>query len=131
LFDGALGQDVFNADRRTRQGVGIGELSEKELKGEVPRGYIFSLYTTEEWRIEKGTYIKLRELSLTYQIPSIAKFVKSSAVSLTGRNLLSFDTYQGYDPETNAGGNSTVLRGIDFGNIPNPRTVQLTLRAQF
>lgn len=131
LFDGALGQDVFNADRRTRQGVGIGEFSERELKGELPRGYIFSLYTTDEWRIEKGSYIKLRELSLSYELPKIAKFIKSSSISLTGRNLISFDTYQGYDPETNAGGNSTVLRGTDFGNIPNPRTLQATLRAQF
>ncbi len=131
LFDGAIGQEVFNADRRTRQGVGIGDLSEKELKGELPRGYIFSLYVTEEWRVESGSYIKLRELGLTYQLPSFAKFVKNSSISLTGRNLLSFDTYDGYDPETNAGGNSSVLRGIDFGNVPTPRTVQLTLRASF
>jgi TonB-linked SusC/RagA family outer membrane protein len=131
LFDGALGHQVFNADRRTRQGVGVGDLSEKEIKGEVPRGYIFSIYVTEEWRVESGNYIKLRELALNYQLPAFAKFVKSSSLSLIGRNLLSFDTYDGYDPETNAGGNSAVLRGIDFGNVPIPRTVQLTFRANF
>jgi TonB-linked SusC/RagA family outer membrane protein len=131
LFDGALGQEVFNADRRTRQGVGIGDLSEKELKGELPRGYIFSLYVTEEYRIESGSYIKLRELSLSYKLPTKGKVIKSSSISLTGRNLFSWDTYDGYDPETNAGGNSSVLRGIDFGNTPTPRTVQLTLRASF
>jgi TonB-linked SusC/RagA family outer membrane protein len=131
LFDGALGHQVFNADRRTRQGVGIGDLSEKEIKGEVPRGYIFSLYVTEEWRVESGSFIKLREMSLGYQLPSFAKFIKSSSINLTGRNLLSFDTYDGYDPETNAGGNSSVLRGIDFGNVPIPRSFQLTFRATF
>ena len=131
LFDGALGQEVFNADRRTRQGVGIGDLSEKELKGELPRGYIFSLYVTEEYRIESGSYIKLRELSLSYKLPTKGKTIKSSSISLTGRNLFSWDTYDGYDPETNAGGNSSVLRGIDFGNTPTPKTVQLTLRASF
>lgn len=131
LFDGALGQEVFNADRRTRQGVGIGDLAEKEAKGELPRGYIFSLYTTEEYRIESGSFIKLREVSLSYQIPSFAKFIKSASITLTGRNLISFDTYDGFDPETNAGGNSSVLRGIDFGNVPNPRTIQATLRATF
>ena len=131
LFDGAIGQEVFNADRRTRQGVGIGELAEKELKGEVPRGYTFAIYNADEWRIESGSYIKLRELALSYGLPAFAKFVKNSSITLTGRNLISFDTYQGYDPETNAGGNASVLRGIDFGNIPNPKTVQLTFRAQF
>ncbi|MGX5820704.1 SusC/RagA family TonB-linked outer membrane protein [Chitinophaga lutea] len=131
LFDGALGQDVFNADRRTRQGVGIGDVSEKEIKGELPRGYIFAIYNTEEWRVESGSYVKLREVSLSYELPSIARFIRSMTVSLTGRNLVSFDNYQGFDPETNAGGNSSVLRGIDFGNVPIPRTYQLSLRASF
>ena len=131
LFDGALGQDVFNADRRTRQGVGIGDYSEKEIKGELPRGYIFSIYNTEEWRIESGSFIKLREVALSWQLPSFAKFINSSSISLIGRNLLSFDDYDGYDPETNAGGNSAVLRGIDFGNVPIPRTIQVSLKASF
>jgi hypothetical protein len=128
LFDGALGQEVFNADRRTRQGVGIGDYSERELKGELPRGYIFAIYNTEEWRVEDGSYIKLREASLSYNFSRIGRFLKTSSISLVGRNLLSFDSYDGYDPETNAGGNSSVLRGIDFGNVPIPRTYQLTFR---
>jgi TonB-linked SusC/RagA family outer membrane protein len=131
LFDGALGQDVFNADRRTRQGVGFGDYAEREVKGELPRGYIFSIYNTEEWRLESGSYIKLREVALSYTLPSFSKVVKLSSVSLVGRNLLSFDDYDGYDPETNAGGNSSALRGIDFGNVPIPRTFQLTFRASF
>ena len=129
LFDGAIGQDVFNADRRTRQGVGTGDYSEKELKGELPRGYIFSIYATEEWRLEKGSYVKLREASLSLALPKFCKLFKSSTISLVGRNLISFDTYDGYDPETNAGGNSSSLRGIDFGNVPVPRTFQFSFKA--
>lgn len=131
LLDGALGQEVFNADRRTRQGVGIGDYSEREIKGELPRGYIFAVYNTEEWRVESGSFVKLREVALTYELPSFASFIKSLSVSLVGRNLISWDDYDGYDPETNAGGNSSVLRGIDFGNVPIPRTYQLSLRASF
>ncbi len=131
LFDGALGQEVFNADKRTRQGVGIGDYAEKEAKGQLPRGYIFSIYGAEEWRIDDGSFVKLREVSLSYKLPSFAKFIKSSSVTLTGRNLISFDNYNGYDPETNSAGNSTALRGIDFGNVPIPRSYQLTLRASF
>ncbi len=131
LLDGALGQEVFNADRRTRQGVGIGDYAEKEAKGLIPRGYIFSIYNTEEWRVESGSYVKLREVALSYQLPSFAKFIKSSSISLVGRNLISWDDYDGFDPETNAGGNSAVLRGVDFGNVPIPRTYQLTFRASF
>ena len=97
----------------------------------MPRGYIFSVYNTEEWRVEDGSYVKLREVSLSYDLPVFAKFIRSSSISLVGRNLLSIDSYDGYDPETNAGGNSSVLRGIDFGNVPIPRTFQLSFRASF
>lgn len=132
LIDGVYGVDVFNADRRTRQGVGIGDYAEKELKGELPRGYIHSIYPVEEWRVEDGSFTKIREISLGYQLPNnLIKGVSDINLTLIGRNLISFDSYDGYDPETNAGGVSDRLRGIDFGNVPIPRTIQLSLRAGF
>jgi TonB-linked SusC/RagA family outer membrane protein len=132
LFDGAYGFDVFNADRRTRQGVGIGDYSEREIKGELPRGYIYSIYLNEEWRVEDGSFTKLRELYLGYDLPtSFVKGLSNLNFSIIGRNLFSFDSYDGYDPETNAGGVSDRLRGVDFGNVPIPRTLQFALRASF
>jgi hypothetical protein len=52
-------------------------------------------------------------------------------VTFSGRNLYSWDNYNGFDPETNAGGGSTLARGIDFGNVPIPRTIAITLNAKF
>jgi TonB-linked SusC/RagA family outer membrane protein len=130
LLDAVQGLSVFNADFRTRQGVGVGEIAEQELKGEVKRGYIFSNYLIEEWRIDNGSFVKLRELALTYQLPAI-KNVGSASISLIGRNLVSWDSYRGFDPETNAGGNSDMLRGVDFGNVPIPRSYQLQLNVSF
>jgi TonB-linked SusC/RagA family outer membrane protein len=131
LFDAVQGVQVFNADKRTRQGVGIGNVAEQELRGEVPRGYIFSTYLTEEWRIDDGSFVKLREISLSYKLPDIIKGMTGLKISATGRNLISWDKYNGYDPETNAGGNSDRLRGVDFGNVPIPKTYQLSLTANF
>ncbi len=132
LIDGTYGFDVFNADRRTRQGVGIGDYSEKELKGELPRGYIHSIYPIEQWRVEDGSFTKIREISLGYNLPtSFIKGLESLNLSVIGRNLHSFDKYDGYDPETNAGGVSDRFRGVDFGNVPIPRTIQFSLRAGF
>ena len=37
--------------------------------------------------------------------------------------LISWDDYKGYDPEVNAGGQSTILRGIDFGAVPIPKNL--------
>ncbi len=131
LLDAVQGVDIFNADKRTRNNVGIGDLAEKELKGEIPRGYIAAVAGIEEYRVDDGSYIKLREVSLSYDLGNIVKGVSNLQIMLAGRNLYSFDNYLGYDPETSSGGQSSVLRGIDFGNSPIPRSYQVTLKANF
>jgi TonB-linked SusC/RagA family outer membrane protein len=131
LFDFVQGVDVFNADKRTRQGVGIGDFAEKELTGELPRGYIYALYNTEEWRVDDGAYTKLREVSLSYNFKSPLRGISNINLGVVGRNLISWDNYNGYDPETNAGGNSDILRGVDFGNVPVPRTYKMQLTVTF
>jgi hypothetical protein len=52
-------------------------------------------------------------------------------VSLIGRNLISIDDFFSYDPETNAGGQSNLLRAVNFGNSPIPASVAVSLSANF
>jgi TonB-linked SusC/RagA family outer membrane protein len=129
-LDFVQGVDVFNADFRTRQGVDNGKIAEQEDLGLVPRGFIAGNYNIQEWRIDDGSFVKLREVSLSYNIGKI-KGLSDLTVSVGGRNLHSWDNYKGYDPEVNAAGQSTVLRGIDFGSIPAPRTYNVAIRARF
>jgi hypothetical protein len=131
MLDAVQGVDVFNADKRTRNNVGIGLEAEKEMKGEYPRGYVFALVPIEEFRVEDGSFVKLREISLNYELPKLIKGISSMNLSITGRNLISWDKYSGYDPETNSGGNSDLIRGVDFGNVPIPRSYQIQLTATF
>jgi outer membrane receptor protein involved in Fe transport len=131
-LDAVQGVDVFNADFRTRQGVGNGaEFAEKEHRGELPRGYISGIYAIEEWRIDDGSFVKLREISLSYGLGKIGKAISDLRIGLSGRNLISWDNYNGFDPETNAGGGSNIARGIDFGNVPIPRTFAFNISARF
>ncbi len=130
-FDAVQGVDVFNADWRTRQGVGNGKVAEQEQRGQLPRGYVLGVYNIEEWRIDDGSFIKLREVSLGYDFGKIKNIFSGLTVTLSGRNLISFDDYKGYDPEVNSGGQSTILRGIDFGSVPIPRTFSLGVQAKF
>ncbi|MGI4865916.1 MAG: SusC/RagA family TonB-linked outer membrane protein [Janthinobacterium lividum] len=131
LLDAVRGVSVFNADKRTRQGVGLGDYAEQELRGTLPRGYTFAVYNTQEFRVDDGSYVKLRELALSYTLPTFSKFISALNVAVVGRNLYSWDHYNGFDPETSAGGSSDLLRAIDFGNVPIPRTYQVKLSATF
>jgi hypothetical protein len=131
LLDAVSGVEMFNADKRTRNNVGSGYVAEQELKGEVPRGTVQALATIEEWRIDDASFVKLREISAAYNLGKLVKGVENLEIILSGRNLYSWDKYFGYDPETSAGGQSSVLRGIDFGNVPIPCTYMMTLKATF
>ncbi len=129
-LDAVQGLDVFNADFRTRQGVGNGTEAEKEHLGIYPRGFINSIYQIEEWRVEDGSFVKLREVSLGYNFGNL-KLFKDLSISISGRNLFSWDNYRGYDPEVNGAGQSTLLRGIDFGAVPIPRTFKFGITTKF
>jgi TonB-linked SusC/RagA family outer membrane protein len=129
-LDAVQGVDVFNADFRTRQGVGNGKVAEQEHNGQIPRGYISGIYAIEEWRIDDGSFVKLREVSLSYNFGNMKRF-RDLRLSLSGRNLVSWDDYDGYDPEVNAAGQSTILRGIDFGSIPIPATFSFGISTKF
>ncbi|MFT3935859.1 MAG: TonB-dependent receptor [Chitinophagaceae bacterium] len=129
-LDYLQGANVWNADWRTRQGVGNGKVAEQEDLGQIPRGFIAGVYAIEQWRVDDGSYVKLREVSLSYDFGKI-KSISDITLSFSGRNLISWDNYKGYDPEVNSGGQSTILRGIDFGSVPIPRTFSLGIKASF
>lgn len=89
--------------------------------------------------MEKGDYIRWRELSLTYDIPS--EYVSwigvgNASVTLAGRNIALWTKYSGIDPETNVysyggggGGFSNNFGiGIDAFGVPIPRQYVFTLR---
>jgi TonB-linked SusC/RagA family outer membrane protein len=130
-FDGMFGQDVFNFTRRILEtpAFGNGKAYEKELSGEVAVGYFNARRTIFEEYIEDGSFVKLRELSISYVLDQ--DFVKNLGVrnvqvTLTGRNLFSIDNYQGYDPEVNVTAQNTLVRGFDFATIPIPRSYSLS-----
>ncbi|MCB9353870.1 MAG: SusC/RagA family TonB-linked outer membrane protein [Lewinellaceae bacterium] len=131
VIESVQGQDVFDADKRTRQGVGIGEYAEQELSGELPRGWIWAIYPILEWRMEDGSYTKLREVTLSYTFPKIGNALENTTIAVGGRNLFSIDNFFSYDPETNAGGQSNLMRNVNFGNVPIPRVYTLTLKTNF
>jgi TonB-linked SusC/RagA family outer membrane protein len=137
LLDIVNGNQVYNWNRITSNNVGWGPVAEKELKGEVVRGTVASIAgginggRIQEEHIEDGSFVKLREMAITYDLGKAIKGLQSVNISFVGRNLISFDKYQGFDPETNSGGQNERVRGDDFGNVPIPRTFILRLGVSF
>jgi hypothetical protein len=133
-FDGVYGFEVYNWDWITRNNVGNGLMAEQELRGELPRGWVAAVGgfigpRIQEEHVQDGSFTKLREVALSYTVNKL-KFAQSMKFSLIGRNLLSFDNYNGYDPEISSAGQS-IVRGDDFGAFPIPRTIQFSVITNF
>lgn len=142
LFQGVIGNDVHNAagifmscnacwfDNQTRD-----QLRAWEKPGDItdvpqPRlGYsngdagLSSRYTSD------GSYVKLRNASLSYTLPAnLVKRIglKGIRVNVTGQNLLTFTDYEGWDPEVTTdflAGGDQIYAGLDFYAAPQPRTI--------
>ena len=130
-WDGMYGFDVFNFTKRVGDRDFYGGLKgyEAEIRGEVPKGTSAALFSIFENWIEDGSYTKLREVSLSYNL--LLKNRKSLRFSLVGRNLLSIDNYSGWDPETNAAGQDNAVRAFDFVEVPIPRTISFGINFNF
>ena len=80
--------------------------------------------------IEKASFAKLRELSLSYDMPanlfSRIPGARSGRVSLSARNLFMITPYNGYDPEVNNAGN-VVARVVDLAPFPPTRSFFFSL----
>jgi TonB-dependent starch-binding outer membrane protein SusC len=87
--------------------------------------------------IEDGSYVKLREVALSYAVP--AKFtqrwlgsrVSDMRVNVTGRNLAIFTKYWGGDPEANNFGGNNVGRFVDLAPFPPTRNISFGLDLGF
>ncbi len=132
-FDAVQGFDVFNWNRRLLDNVifGGGSNVGQELLGNRPKGFGGAQAGIFEEFVEDGSFVKLRELALSYNIRNPLKGVDNLKFSLVGRNLFSWDDYSGWDPEINSAGQSNGVRGFDFAGVPIPRTYQIGVNVNF
>ena len=87
--------------------------------------------------VQSGTYLKLRELNLSYNLPEgltsslFGRRIRNARLSLTGRNLLRFTPYRGLDPEVSNFGRQAIVRNIDVAPFPPSRSFFLSIDLGF
>ncbi|MBE0591839.1 MAG: hypothetical protein IH616_05495 [Gemmatimonadales bacterium] len=116
------------------------------LEQQKPQGYYNQLYGLvglgiDNYFVQDGSFAKLREVSVRYRfdraqlasVPFLRAF-DGIAISLIGRNLLTFTDYASYDPETGESGGevgSAAVARVDGYNYPNFRTFTAALEVNF
>ncbi|WP_114777470.1 SusC/RagA family TonB-linked outer membrane protein [Botryobacter ruber] len=82
-----------------------------------------------------ASYLKLREMRLEYNLPKSllnrARFLQGASVALYGRDLAMLTNFPIFDPETAALNGSTILPGVEIGQMPTPRTYGMNVTLKF
>ena len=160
LLDIRRGGDIWNGTRGVMSHLGVSKISgdQREVKDYVfdgvtetgepntqpvdlanPANGMSGIYWRRygflglaEEHVEDGSWVRLRELRLSYQFSP--KWLKGKQpdiiVSVSGHNVFLITKYSGIDPETNLRGDSNIL-GWDYFTLPSTRGWNLQMKAIF
>jgi hypothetical protein len=89
---------------------------------------------TKDFFLEDASFVRLRNISLAFDLAKVVKlpYLNKCQLVLTGRNIMTWTKYTGYDPEISSGSsNSSFDRGVDHSTLPNTKSYQVGLNIGF
>lgn len=146
LFDWSHGGLVVNLTRNYYDGAGTSPDQEMPAGVTTPRPWpecdanclsgderLYWFAQRMPVYVEDGGFLKLREVSLAYDIPTrlLGRRVSSAQLQLSGRNLKTWTNYSGYDPEVSNFGNVAAGRNQDVTPFPPSRTFWVGINLVF
>ena len=118
---GNLSVEVLNAWSPENTDTNIPRLSKNDPNG--------NFITASDWLVEDGAYVRLKNITLGYdmtrilrKMPHFAQRGSSLNVYFSGENLLTFTRYSGMDPECG---------GVDIMNYPISRVLALGVKLTY
>ena len=145
LFNGTEGNDIVNGNmyrfgyaegtyRNIIKEAWTDRWSAENPDGTYPRlGYSSNLFAAAMDRfVEDGSYLRLKNITLNYDIPiKPDNFIDSANIYVTGSNLFTWTDYSGYDPEITTFMYDGLIQGVDWNNKPNSKSVLLGVNLTF
>lgn len=139
LFSYSYGNDIYNHLRATLESgldtrnQSLAMLNRWTAEGQVtnqpkiaygdPMG---NARFSDRW-IEDGSYLKLKNITLSYTLPVRKRALDALEIWASGSNLWTWTNYLGRDPEVTAG-SAVLYQGIDYGYLPNVRSVMVGVK---
>ena len=149
FFQGVVGNKIYNGTKVVGQGQlrlfnattdVLNAWTPQNTNTNVPRsvsGDPNQNSRTSDRFLEDGSYLRLKNLSIGYTVPTAAlsKFTKGYVnrlrVYASSQNLLTFTKYTGYDPEISSKNNNLLNNGIDYVQYPQARTLTVGINLGF
>ncbi|MCO5237688.1 MAG: SusC/RagA family TonB-linked outer membrane protein [Chitinophagaceae bacterium] len=132
-MNGAMGHYLFNNTAATT--LGISNLSLRNIGSSffntsVKESTSNSAAASTRY-LEKGNYLKMANLTLSYKVGDIGNVIRNLNVSLTGQNLFIITKYTGFDPEVNTDGSSNGIPSLGIEYLPYPPARNILLGINF
>jgi TonB-linked SusC/RagA family outer membrane protein len=152
LLDKTFGNKVLNTDRDWSWGDFMTndiQQNGKSVANAKPIGYYWRAASPEAATgvggyydvlgpntisYEDGSFVKIREATLTYNIGVIKHVIGNWSLTATGRNLYTWTKYKGWDPDAGGGGGqlqSGALLAVQSSSYPQIRNFTFTLSSKF
>lgn len=145
MLQGSHGNDIFNGNLQDVKLGNIGNIPvdaynsrwtadnyENAKWPKASSGYERNFLVSNRY-VEDGSYIKLKNISLTYNWNHPFKSVGLERLqfSFTATNVFTITDYSWYDPDVNAFGSDSSRRGVDIYSYPSARTFTFGINATF
>lgn len=139
IFIYSLGGDVYNYARTQLESMSMPYnqfqtvLNRWRMEGDLttipqasPGDPMGNARFSDRW-IEDGSYMRLKNLTLSYNLNLKIPAIQNSMIYISGENLLTFTRYKGLDPEF-AAGESPLYLGIDPCVVPQSPTISAGIK---
>ena len=126
-MNGSFGQDIYNTTLMNMLNVGGikgGNMALSVYQNPVKEDLANPAQSPSSRFIEKGSYLKMSNLTISYDIGDLVRTFKRTNVYITAQNLFLITKYSGFDPEVNIDRsiNGIPSFGIDLTRYPSSRT---------
>ncbi|MBW3631232.1 MAG: SusC/RagA family TonB-linked outer membrane protein, partial [Gemmatimonadetes bacterium] len=141
FFQGSFGNEVANANAVFLKSVSTStneyassfeRWTAANPSNTVPRANLNRQRRLLDVYVEDASYIRLQNATLAYQVPEgLIPRADQARVYVSAQNLWTSTDYTGYDPEVSSYGGDASLRGVDFGQYPRSRTINIGVNLTF
>lgn len=138
-FNGNIVESMFpiNFDRNIISKYYVDRWTPGNPNTGYPSGVNSSVYfgngkMINSYSIQDASYLRLKNVSLNYNIPlTNTRVFKSVLLSLTGENLITITKFDGYDPAANQTGDGSNIAKSSYNNYPLARIFSIGANVTF
>jgi iron complex outermembrane receptor protein len=133
-MNGSFGQKIYN--NTLNNVINVGDINRGRniavsvYQDPVKESFGNAVRSSDRF-IEDGSYLKMANATISYNIGNIGKSLRGLNIFVTGQNLFVITKFSGFDPEVNVDKNVNSVPSVGIEYIPYPSSRTITFGLNF